>query len=49
VRDEIKRDFGFDVDFEKAKHMLEENDGAGNVQGDSEARAHRYGCRGRRP
>ena len=31
VRDEIKRDFGFDVDFEKAKHMLEENDGAGNT------------------
>ena len=31
VREEIKRDFGFDVDFEKAKHMLEENDGAGNT------------------
>ncbi len=28
---ELKKDFGFDVDFEKAKHMLEENDGAGNT------------------
>jgi K(+)-stimulated pyrophosphate-energized sodium pump len=28
---EIKKDFGFDVDFEKAKHHLEENDGAGNT------------------
>jgi K(+)-stimulated pyrophosphate-energized sodium pump len=31
IKEEIKRDFGFDVDFEKAKHMLEENDGAGNT------------------
>jgi K(+)-stimulated pyrophosphate-energized sodium pump len=31
VKAEIKKDFGFDVDFEKAKHMLEENDGAGNT------------------
>ena len=31
ARDEIKRTHGFDVDFEKAKHMLEENDGAGNT------------------
>src|SRR6202041_613221 len=28
---ELKKDFGFDVDFEKAKHHLEENDGAGNT------------------
>ena len=28
---DIKRDYGFDVDFEKAKHHLEENDGAGNT------------------
>jgi K(+)-stimulated pyrophosphate-energized sodium pump len=28
---EIKRDFGITVDFEKAKHLLEENDGAGNT------------------
>jgi K(+)-stimulated pyrophosphate-energized sodium pump len=28
---DIKRDFGFDADFEKAKHHLEENDGAGNT------------------
>jgi K(+)-stimulated pyrophosphate-energized sodium pump len=31
IRPEIKRDFGFDVNFEAAKHMLEENDGAGNT------------------
>ncbi|HEY0671472.1 MAG TPA: sodium-translocating pyrophosphatase [Longimicrobiales bacterium] len=28
---ELKRDYGFDVDFERAKHFLEENDGAGNT------------------
>jgi len=28
---EIKRDFGFEPDFEKGKHLLEENDGAGNT------------------
>jgi K(+)-stimulated pyrophosphate-energized sodium pump len=28
---EIERDFGFTPDFEKAKHYLEENDGAGNT------------------
>jgi K(+)-stimulated pyrophosphate-energized sodium pump len=27
----IKRDFGFDANFERAKHLLEENDGAGNT------------------
>src|SRR6202021_2708275 len=26
-----KKEFGFDVNFERAKHMLEENDGAGNT------------------
>jgi K(+)-stimulated pyrophosphate-energized sodium pump len=31
IREELKRDFGFDVDFAKAKHFLEENDGAGNT------------------
>ncbi|MBI1893152.1 MAG: sodium-translocating pyrophosphatase [Candidatus Rokubacteria bacterium] len=31
VRQEIRRDHGFDVNFESAKHMLEENDGAGNT------------------
>jgi len=31
VKAEIKRDFGFDLNFEKAKHFLEENDGAGNT------------------
>ncbi|HVW06471.1 MAG TPA: sodium-translocating pyrophosphatase [Vicinamibacterales bacterium] len=31
IEAEIKRDFGFDVDFERAKHNLEENDGAGNT------------------
>jgi K(+)-stimulated pyrophosphate-energized sodium pump len=31
VGEEIKRDFGFDADFERAKHFLEANDGAGNT------------------
>jgi K(+)-stimulated pyrophosphate-energized sodium pump len=31
IKDELKKDFGFDVQFEKAKHFLEENDGAGNT------------------
>jgi K(+)-stimulated pyrophosphate-energized sodium pump len=31
VKAEIKKEFGFEPDFEKAKHMLEENDGAGNT------------------
>ena len=31
VRAELKREHGFDVNFERAKHLLEENDGAGNT------------------
>lgn len=31
VATEIKKDFGFDVNFDKAKDLLEENDGAGNT------------------
>jgi K(+)-stimulated pyrophosphate-energized sodium pump len=31
IKEEIKKDFGFDVSFERAKHLLEENDGAGNT------------------
>jgi K(+)-stimulated pyrophosphate-energized sodium pump len=31
VRQEIKRDFNFDVNFDRAKDLLEENDGAGNT------------------
>jgi K(+)-stimulated pyrophosphate-energized sodium pump len=31
IEAEIKKDFGFKVEFEKAKHFLEENDGAGNT------------------
>lgn len=31
IQDELKRDFGMDVQFDKAKHFLEENDGAGNT------------------
>jgi K(+)-stimulated pyrophosphate-energized sodium pump len=31
VAAEIKRDFGFDVKWDKAKRLLEENDGAGNT------------------
>jgi K(+)-stimulated pyrophosphate-energized sodium pump len=31
IKAEVKRDFGFDVNFDQAKHFLEENDGAGNT------------------
>jgi K(+)-stimulated pyrophosphate-energized sodium pump len=31
IKAEIKRQFGFDADFENAKHILEKNDGAGNT------------------
>ena len=31
VEQELKKDYGFDVRFERAKHLLEENDGAGNT------------------
>ena len=31
VREDIKKDFGFDPDFETGKQFLEENDGAGNT------------------
>jgi K(+)-stimulated pyrophosphate-energized sodium pump len=31
VKEEIKRDFGFEPNFDTAKHHLEENDGAGNT------------------
>jgi K(+)-stimulated pyrophosphate-energized sodium pump len=31
IRQEIKKNYGFDVNFERAKHLLEENDGAGNT------------------
>jgi K(+)-stimulated pyrophosphate-energized sodium pump len=31
IKAELKKDHGFDVNFESAKHMLEENDGAGNT------------------
>jgi K(+)-stimulated pyrophosphate-energized sodium pump len=31
VKQEVKKEFGFDIDFEKAKDFLEENDGAGNT------------------
>jgi K(+)-stimulated pyrophosphate-energized sodium pump len=31
IQAELKKTYGFDVDFEKAKHHLEENDGAGNT------------------
>jgi K(+)-stimulated pyrophosphate-energized sodium pump len=31
IKQELKRDFGFDVQFDKAKDLLEENDGAGNT------------------
>jgi K(+)-stimulated pyrophosphate-energized sodium pump len=31
INENLKKDFNFDVNFERAKHMLEENDGAGNT------------------
>jgi K(+)-stimulated pyrophosphate-energized sodium pump len=31
IKAEIKKDFGFDPDFENGKRLLEENDGAGNT------------------
>ena len=31
VAQEVKNDFGIDANFERAKHLLEENDGAGNT------------------
>ncbi|HWH69261.1 MAG TPA: sodium-translocating pyrophosphatase, partial [Candidatus Sulfotelmatobacter sp.] len=31
IKEEIRRDFGFDADFENAKYQLEKGDGAGNT------------------
>jgi len=31
IKAELKKDYGLDVDFERAKHHLEDNDGAGNT------------------
>ena len=31
IKNELKKEFAIDADFEKAKHHLEENDGAGNT------------------
>ena len=31
IKEEIKKQFGFEPDFERAKHNLEKNDGAGNT------------------
>lgn len=31
IREEVKKDFGFDPDFDHGKEFLEENDGAGNT------------------
>jgi K(+)-stimulated pyrophosphate-energized sodium pump len=31
IESDLKRDFGVNVNFERAKHLLEENDGAGNT------------------
>jgi len=30
IKDEVKREYGFELNFERAKHLLEENEGAGN-------------------
>jgi K(+)-stimulated pyrophosphate-energized sodium pump len=31
IKEQVRSEFGFNVDFERAKHNLEENDGAGNT------------------
>jgi K(+)-stimulated pyrophosphate-energized sodium pump len=31
IKEQLKKEHGFDVNFERAKHLLEENDGAGNT------------------
>ena len=31
IKAEIKKQYGFDADFDRAKHMLEADDGAGNT------------------
>jgi K(+)-stimulated pyrophosphate-energized sodium pump len=31
IKESLKREYGFDVNFERAKELLEENDGAGNT------------------
>ena len=31
IKQDLRRQYGFDVNFERAKHLLEENDGAGNT------------------
>jgi K(+)-stimulated pyrophosphate-energized sodium pump len=31
IQQQVRSEFGFDLDFQKAKHNLEENDGAGNT------------------
>jgi K(+)-stimulated pyrophosphate-energized sodium pump len=31
IKSEVRKDFGFDLNFDKAKQFLEENDGAGNT------------------
>src|SRR5207245_9231286 len=31
IKEEIRRDFGFEPDFERGKHYLEANDSAGNT------------------
>ncbi|HSV74810.1 MAG TPA: sodium-translocating pyrophosphatase [Chthonomonadales bacterium] len=31
IKEDLKKQYGFDVDFERAKHNLEANDGAGNT------------------
>ncbi len=31
VKEQVRREHGFEVNFERAKHLLEENDGAGNT------------------
>jgi len=43
IRQELKKDFNIEVNFERAKDLLEENDGAGNTfKATAQAGAHRH-------
>jgi len=47
IKQELKKDYNIDVNFERAKEMLEANDGAGNTfKATGKAGPYRYGGRG---
>ncbi len=50
IEGQIEKDFGFKPDFEKGKHYLEANDGAGNTfKATAKTCCHRYMAVGRKP